>query len=335
MRKTLLVVAAAAIAAALSPAPARAQVGNPFDHLKCYKIKDPLKAKFVADLVPLQNPPFSPEPGCVITTPAKLFCIPVQKTNVRPTPIPGTVNGVAAQDYLVYKIKCPNVAVTKGGMPLPVSDQFGARTVLVGVHQLLLVPAFKQANLCHNTAPAGAQPVCGGDCTNPSQQCVLNSTTNACDCESPCGLDTTGQCSGTCPFPTQNCHFATQADGTLACSCNPPVDGCVRDPASQQCGGPCPEADETCVTDVASGTCQCEKPCGATGLRMCGGTCPPQQFCRVKPDDSGCECAPSAPQPCGMLPGSTQCGGTCPNTMVCIAGGPVPGPGCVCGVPNQ
>ena len=86
---------------AVVPVSAQAQVGNPFDHLKCYKVKDPTKAKYVADLVPLQAPPFQVEPGCALKTPAKLFCIPVQKTNVQPA-APGAVNGVAAQDYLVY-----------------------------------------------------------------------------------------------------------------------------------------------------------------------------------------------------------------------------------------
>src|SRR5687768_3287871 len=79
--------------AMLIPASSSAQVGNPFDHLKCYKIKDPTKAAYVADLVPLQRPPFSVEPGCKVLFPPKLFCIPVQKTNVQPQP-PGAVNGI-------------------------------------------------------------------------------------------------------------------------------------------------------------------------------------------------------------------------------------------------
>jgi hypothetical protein len=212
------------VVATLVPTFVHAQVGNPFDHLKCYKIKDPTKAKYVADLVPLQQPPFQVEPGCLVKFPARLFCIPVQKTNVQPPP-PGAVNGKTGQDYLVYQIRCPNVAVVKGGMPLPVTDQFASRTVFVGKHQFLMVPAFKQSHLCHNGAVPGAPPVCGGDCTNPSAKCVQIPGTTQCGCESPCGIDATGTCGGTCPHAGQDCHVITLSDGTAECTCDPIVDG--------------------------------------------------------------------------------------------------------------
>jgi hypothetical protein len=336
MKQLRFVLAAAVCVAVLAPALSHAQVGNPFDHLKCYKIKDPqAKLKYTADLVPLQKPPFNVEPGCVISVPAKLFCIPVEKTNVQPSP-PGAVNGTNAQDYLLYKVKCPKVAgtvVIKGGMPLPVRDQFGARTILVGVHQLLLVPAFKQGSLCHNQANPGTPPVCGGDCTSPNQKCVLNPAGTDCACEVPCGLNAVGLCGGECPLPNQTCDFTTLSSGVVECGCHP-FGGCFPDPATGQCGGPCPSADERCVNDASTGSCQCEKPCGATGLRQCGGLCPtPAEACVVMPNDAGCVCQPTQPQPCGMT--GTQCAGTCPNNEVCVAGGPVPGPGCVCGPISQ
>jgi hypothetical protein len=336
MKKSRLVLAAASLAAALTPALSQAQVGNPFDHLKCYKIKDSTpKAKYTADLVPLQNPPFNIEPDCVLKAPAKLFCIPVQKTNVQPTP-PGAVNGTTAQDYLLYKIKCPNVAVVKGGMPLAVADQFAARTILVGAHKLLLVPAFKQNNLCHNQAQAGTPPVCGGDCTNPNQKCVLHPGTTNCDCESPCGVDAAGACGGTCPFAGQNCQLVTLANGVVDCTCDPPVDTChLVDPAARTCGGDCTDPDARCVLD-STGTCRCEKPCGAVGIRRCGGLCPnATDVCTVKPDDSGCVCQPTTPQPCGPDAATGQCGGVCPNNDTCVHSGPVPGGTCVCGPSNQ
>jgi len=335
MKRISLALAAVIVAAALAPALARAQVGIPFDHLKCYKIKDPQPpAKYTADLTPLQHPPFNVEPGCVISVPAKLLCIPVEKTNVQPNP-PGTVNGTNAQDYLLYKIKCPNVTVVKGGMPLPVTDQFGARTILVGPHKVLLVPAFKQSNLCHNQANPGTPPVCGGDCTNPGAKCVLNPNGTDCDCEIPCGLNAAGQCGGECPLATQTCNFAPGSNGVLECGCHP-FGGCFPDPATGQCGGPCPNADERCVNDAATGSCKCEGPCGAVGIRRCGGLCPTAaETCRTKPDDSGCECVPTTPQPCGP-DAQGVCGGTCPNNEVCVAGGPVPpGNGCACGPRSQ
>jgi hypothetical protein len=328
MKEWRVALIAAVCAAVVVPGLAHAQAGSVFDHLGCYQIKDPQqKAKYLADLVPLQEPIFSTASGCTVTVPAKLFCIPVQKTHVQP-PAPNTVNGVSAQDYLVYQVKCPK-AVVNGGAPLNVTDQFGTRPVLVGKQLLLLVPAYKQSNLCHaQTDPAA--PVCGGDCTNPSQKCVQVPGATQCTCESPCGVDAAGVCGGTCPYATQACQVRPDASGTLVCTCDPFVGGCVPD-AIGKCGGPCPNADETCVTE--SGTCKCEKPCGSTGIRMCGGLCPTStDSCQMKPDDSGCECHPqTTTQPCGPDPLTNQCGGTCPNNLPCVQGGPVPGPGCICG----
>ena len=335
MKRMSLGLAAVIVAAALAPTFARAQVGIPFDHLKCYKIKDPQPpTTYTANLSPLQHPPFNVEPGCVISVPAKLLCIPVEKTNVQPTP-PGAVNGTNAQDYLLYKIKCPNVTVVRGGMPLPVTDQFGARTILVGSHKVLLVPAFKQSNLCHNQANPGQPPVCGGACPNPDQKCVLNPAGTDCNCETPCGVNAAGVCGGECPLATQACNFTTLSNGVVECGCHP-FGGCFPD-ATGQCGGPCPNPDQRCVNDASTGSCQCEGPCGAIGIRRCGGLCPTAaEICTTKPDDSGCECVPTTPQPCGMNT-QGQCAGECPNNEACVPGGPVPGPGCVCGPsnPNQ
>jgi hypothetical protein len=332
MRNTILAIAAAVFVAALTPALSHAQVGNPFDHLKCYKIvdpKDPAKIKYTADLVPLQGPPFNVEPGCLIKTPAKLFCIPVQKTNVQPTP-PGGVNGTQGQDYLLYKIKCPHPVVVKGGTPLIVVDQFGTRTVSLRAHQLLLVPAFKQSNICHNQALPGA-PVCGGDCVNPNAKCVNLPGTTVCTCAEPCGIDAAGQCDGMCPFSDQVCDFVTDASGVLDCRCAP-LKGCGRDPVQPGCSGECPDPAAHCVANSATGNCDCVKPCGSVGIRKCGGLCPtPTEACVVMANDAGCECRQTQPQPCGLQ--GTQCGGTCPNNELCRAGGPIPGPGCVCG-PN-
>jgi hypothetical protein len=332
MKKLRFTLAAALCAAVLFPALSYAQTGLAFDHLKCYKIKDSIKAKYVTDLVPLQDPPFNVEPGCVVNVPAKLFCIPVDKTNVKPAP-PLAVNGKDAQDYLVYKIKCPKATgllATKGGMSLPVTDQFGARKILVGAHQVLLVPAFKQDRLCHAQNDPVA-PLCGGDCTDPSQKCTQIPGTTQCACESPCGVDAAGQCGGTCPYDTQKCQVKSDATGALVCTCDPFVNGCSLD-TNRQCGGPCPGADEKCVNDASTGSCQCEKPCGSTGIRMCGGLCQnPSDSCQMKPDDSGCECHPqTTTKPCG--PDAVgQCGGICPNNLPCVKGGLATGNGCICG----
>ena len=330
-RSRMLVLVASLVVAVLVPTASRAQVGNPFDHLKCYKVKDPTKAKYVADLVPLQQPPFQVEPGCAVKFPAKLFCIPVQKRNVQPVP-PGGVNGAQAQDYLVYQIKCDK----NGALTLPVTDQFAARTIGVGKHQFRMVPAFKQSNLCHNGALPGTPPVCAGDCTDPDSKCALVPGTTICECRRDCSFDAAGNCKGTCPFTGQACQIVSTPGAPDVCTCDPRVDTChLDDPATGVCGGECADPTAQCLLST-NGICECEKPCGPTGLRRCGGTCPTAaEFCRPKPDDSGCECAGAEPQPCGFLPGSEQCGGVCPRNLVCVHTGPVPGGSCACGVQNQ
>lgn len=319
------------VVAMLVPVASYAQVGNPFDHLKCYKVKDPTKAKYVADLVPLQQPPFQIEPGCAVKFPAKLFCVPVQKRNVQPA-APGAVNGRQAQDYLVYQIKCPKTP----GFTLPVTDQFATRTIGIVKHQFLLVPAFKQSKLCHNTANPGLPPVCGGDCTDPLATCAVVPGTTSCDCQRKCSFDAAGVCKGTCPASGQLCQIVTHPGQPDLCTCDPPFDDChLVDPATGQCGGGCADPTAQCILDT-NGVCDCVKPCGPTGIRQCGGLCPTaQEFCRVKPDDSGCECFGAQPQPCGFLSGTQQCGGICPHNLACVHTGPVPGGSCACGIQNQ
>ena len=61
---------ASAVAVVLSfAASASSQVD---DHLKCYKIKDPIVLVGVVDL---DTPQFGPESGCTVSK-AKLFCVP-------------------------------------------------------------------------------------------------------------------------------------------------------------------------------------------------------------------------------------------------------------------
>jgi hypothetical protein len=200
----------------------------------------------------------------------------------------------------------------------------------------LLVPAFKQNHLCHNSAVPGTPPVCGGDCTNPNAKCVVTPSGTDCACEIPCGLNAAGQCGGECDHQGQVCQLVT-TNGVVRCTCDPPVDTChlTSQPGTPPvCGGKCTDPTAKCEFD-STGTCNCVKPCGSIGIRRCGGDCPTAaEFCRVKPDDSGCECAPTSPQPCGP-DAAGQCGGTCPNNDACVHSGPVPGGQCVCGPINQ
>src|SRR5262249_41419654 len=95
---------------------------------------------WTADLVPEQMPPFVVEPGCKIKSPARYFCIDVEKTNVAPTP-PLQVVGLKAQDYLCYVLSCPVPVPTPS---LPVADQFGQGTTQIRKNQkLICAPAYK------------------------------------------------------------------------------------------------------------------------------------------------------------------------------------------------
>jgi len=121
-------------------APARAQVA---DHLKCYKIRDPVKLAAVVDL---DSPQFGLEAGCKVT-PAKMFCVPARKTVISAvdkatglpiTPLP--VTGPDPGDRICYKVKCPE--------PFPpdteATDQFGTRRLTKLKPFMLCAPAVKR-----------------------------------------------------------------------------------------------------------------------------------------------------------------------------------------------
>jgi hypothetical protein len=128
----------------LAPAYTEAQVD---DHLKCYKIKDPVKLKGIVDLSSEQ---FGLEEGCKISK-AKMFCVPATKevvwaedkaTGAVIDPLP-VFGDPATGDRVCYKIKCPD--------PQPpdteVSDQFGNRTLTKFKAFMLCTPAIKGSPL--------------------------------------------------------------------------------------------------------------------------------------------------------------------------------------------
>jgi hypothetical protein len=106
-----------------------------FDHLECFKPKDTVKLKAVADLV---GPGLYAATGCQLG-PAKKYCTPVIKqvtaSNVPVVPLAGQS---LTNDFICYKMKCPKVELTQG-----VVDQFGNRTLTKLKQQELCVPAQK------------------------------------------------------------------------------------------------------------------------------------------------------------------------------------------------
>src|SRR3954470_6207194 len=108
LRLRLAVFALVFVAFAAGSAPA--QPVN--DHLKCYRVQDPLKLSGVVDL---SGPQYGLEAGCKISRPL-LFCVPVTKTvksafdtsTKPPTPItPLPVTGPDPGDRICYRIACP------------------------------------------------------------------------------------------------------------------------------------------------------------------------------------------------------------------------------------
>jgi len=216
---------------------AYAQLQPVFDHLKCYVITDPLKAKFQLDLTPEQTQ-FLPEPGCILKAPAKLFCIDVAKSNVQPTPGGPPVQGENARDYLCYIVHCPK---TNQNLALPVEDQFGQRTVTIKPPKLLCAPANKVG------VPPRPTPTPCGPPPNPTP----TPTPRA------CGIDPQGaQCSGDCPDPMlPKCLFTGNA--AMPCGCVPASQMCMNNGGT--CSGLCPGLSGQAMSQCGQGptACQC------------------------------------------------------------------------------
>ncbi len=110
-----------------------ATAGN---HLKCYKVKDPLgvgAVKYTTDLV--SNTGLPTETGCSFKARAQFCCDPVDKVNTSPAPPGGGPTGPTTK-FCCYKLKCAKV-----NGPFSVKDQFGSRTVTRLSAKLLCAPA--------------------------------------------------------------------------------------------------------------------------------------------------------------------------------------------------
>jgi len=208
MRKTLM--ASGAFVFVCSALAATTGHAQNFDHLKCYKIKDPHNFSAAADLTPFQVPPFAVELGCKIRVKGTEFCIPVDKALL---PGSGTVpsapvSGQPLQnDFICYNIKCPASGTTIP--PVVASDQFGSRTLQKFRVKRLCVPAIKglpPTTTTTTTTPitttttlplcaSAGLPACAGTCPSP-QTCVKDSTTTFCLCCSTggSGCVTTSDC---------------------------------------------------------------------------------------------------------------------------------------------
>ena len=273
---------------------------QPFDHLECYKIKDPLKAKYTANLTPEQTQ-FLAQTGCQIKAPAKTFCIDVDKSNVQPTP-PLNVGGGNTRDYLCYVLKCP-----KNEMQVPVRDQFGQRTITVKVPNRLCAPAEKigfpvppTPTPCLPPQPTVTTtpgvPTCtdgiqnggetGVDCGGAPSMCPLCGSGQGCfgnqNCQS--NFCAAGQCQPSCMAPFLNCN-------------GNPIDGCETNVNTDlnncgMCGFMCPDRPNSSPTCSAGNCafscdpgfancngafgdgCEVNTQTSPTNCNMCGVICP-------------------------------------------------------------
>src|SRR5262245_44844950 len=109
------------------------------DHLKCYRVKDPLKLTGTVDLGTQQ---FGLDSRCKISE-AKYLCLPATMSNAAVTdkttrtpiallPVTGPDAGIR----LCYEVECPRA----GNGDLEITDEFGARTVSALETALVCVP---------------------------------------------------------------------------------------------------------------------------------------------------------------------------------------------------
>lgn len=266
----ILLLTMSLFAAALAPA---TQVQ---DHLKCYRMTDPLQLEGVVDLDAEQ---FGLDRDCRVSR-AKLFCVPTKKavviarnrkTGERIDPLP--VTGPDAGDRICYTVRCPARAV-----PNPeVSDQFGTRTIGPRRAQFLCTPAVKGPPPT-TTTTASTTTLPPMTVTTTSVGTTLPPTTI--DCSS---IETT---TTTAPFLCGSVTTTTNALGVGG----PPLlcwgGGCGFGQTCADVGGQC-----ACVGEI-----QCHGHVGRPG-QCNGGTCPPGLSCTSIPCGPGssgvehCQCS--------------------------------------------
>jgi hypothetical protein len=129
-----------ALAAALVVFGSSSAFAQPYDHLKCYKMKDTETFHSANADIGTIEPSFGLQ-NCRIKKKARQICIPATKDVTEITEGTDTPFVVATDDLafeqVCYKITCPSVIIP----PQTVSDQFGTRTVEKLKASTLCVPA--------------------------------------------------------------------------------------------------------------------------------------------------------------------------------------------------
>jgi hypothetical protein len=254
------------------------------DHFKCYKVRaTPFKPSPTANL----QDQFDAEVVDIIKP--FTLCNPVQKTVSGET----IEIGDSAAHLVCYKIKNQT---TFSPVTVSIQNQFGTDSITAKKPFTLCVPSLKfdeaPPEVCEDTVP----DTCGGTCPLSTQQCVVSSDGQRCECVEVSGLcqdGSPGQCTGTCPQdeeclddPVAGCNCFPITTGPQPCTCGDPCDFTCPDQSTQV---------GQCVIQDAAGLCFCTALCpGLTPLCVQAG--PPNQ-CGNEPCDVSCP------------DGSTQFGG--------------------------
>jgi hypothetical protein len=322
------------------------------DHLKCYRITDPLKLAAVVDL---HAPELGLEPGCEISKPM-LYCVAATKTVIsatdKKTGLPITllpVDGPPTDDRICYKLRCPTRYQSA-----EIKDQFGQRIVGKLKSSLLCTPA-RLVNL--QTCGDNPAPTCGGTCPEGSR-CFDHGGSCACSPD-PYGCDSAlaPSCDGTtynnvgasCEPAAPACQGGSNSGASCSADSECPQGMCARCASviANQCAeeftppfasppnciGECArQGGGTCVAGPFGG-CQCASggpPCGTASAPQCDGFCNGDAACT---DVGGtCTCVSRA---CGEVEGAPACLGTCLFGVcqtTCVGG---PKAGAICAADSE
>ena len=186
---------------------------QPYDHLKCFKIKDSIdQFAAIANLMPADTGNFAVDSSCTIKVRSRELCIPIAKDRTDAGPALAVDGQDLTNAFLCYAVKCPSEVLPES---LLMSDQFGSRnlaklhTTRVCAPAVVGIPPTTTTTLpagnpraCTNATP----PACDGTCADYAFACVPDQSGTACMCSGvdiffPCGIlapapDCYGVCDG-------------------------------------------------------------------------------------------------------------------------------------------